>query len=814
MPALFSAHPTGNSATGTLVLINLDGDQVSSAGTDAVWLDTGNVATVTDDIALLSLEIGLADGVLDPGSIFGIDTRAGAFSLTDGLAEGSELSAGDVPIGRIMTTTDGIGALVMMLNSNATPALLSQLLHALTYKRADAAPHDPVAVVIKLTDVEDVSMTATVTVKSGDTPINRSAPVITHLDGDQVYSDGTEAVYLDAGSLDGHSLARVTDDGELARLEIGLKDGATDPKSVFGIDTTIGGFWLSNGLAEGSILLAGETGIGEIVSTTGGAGSLVIALNGDATPAVVSHLLQLLTYTRTDAANHDPVAVVVKLIDADNFSATATVTVKSGDTAPPPTAPVIAHLDGDKVYSAASDPVLLDAGSLAANTLATVTDDGPLSRLDIGLKGGAVDPKSLFGIATSDGFFHLTKGLAQGSALLAGETVIGEIVSTTGGTGSLSIALWDTATAAQVSHLLQTLTYKRADAALHDPVEVVITLTDADDLTATATVTVKSVAAPTALTLDGHMVMEGAQAATVVGTFVTIDPSATDTFTYALVDDAGGRFAIQGDKLVVKHGEWLDFEQSVAHDVRVRVTDSEGSSLEKAFRIDVADAPNESIQGSDGADTLYGGGSADTLSGGSGGDHLHGGAGGDWIGGGAGDDDLWGDDGTDVLSGEDGDDDLDGGAGNDSLSGDAGADTLEGGDGNDVLQGGAGNDRLSGGRGTDVLTGGTGRDVFLFDTKPASHADRITDFHVKEDAVWLDNAVFRTLGKGSPDKPVKLNKKFFSLDRAKDNNDHVIYFKATGVLSYDVDGSGKAKAVDIAVLSKNLKLVWSDIFVI
>ncbi len=52
-------------------------------------------------------------------------------------------------------------------------------------------------------------------------------------------------------------------------------------------------------------------------------------------------------------------------------------------------------------------------------------------------------------------------------------------------------------------------------------------------------------------------------------------------------------------------------------------------------------------------------------------------------------------------------------AGPDSLDGAGGGDSLAGGDGNDTLVGGAGNDTLDGGVGTDRLIGGTGDDLYI-----------------------------------------------------------------------------------------------------
>ncbi|MGO4573410.1 cadherin domain-containing protein, partial [Microvirga sp. 2TAF3] len=91
-------------------------------------------------------------------------------------------------------------------------------------------------------------------------------------------------------------------------------------------------------------------------------------------------------------------------------------------------------------------------------------------------------------------------------------------------------------------------------------------------------------------------------------------------------------------------------------------------------------------------------------------------------------------------------------------------DVFKGGKGNDRLGGGAGNDKLWGGLGNDVLTGGAGKDIFVFGTKPnkKSNFDKIADFSVKDDTLWLDNAVFKKLGKGTELKPGKLNKGFFT----------------------------------------------------
>jgi Ca2+-binding RTX toxin-like protein len=128
-----------------------------------------------------------------------------------------------------------------------------------------------------------------------------------------------------------------------------------------------------------------------------------------------------------------------------------------------------------------------------------------------------------------------------------------------------------------------------------------------------------------------------------------------------------------------------------------------------------------------------------------------------------------------------------------------------------------GNDTLYGGAGKDVLEGGTGKDVFVFDTKlnKKTNLDKITKFSAKDDTIWLDNAVFKGLGKGSLTKPVKLKAKgFFEGSAAHDADDRIIYNKSTGSLSYDSDGTGNKAAVQFANVGKNLKVTAADFFVV
>ena len=157
------------------------------------------------------------------------------------------------------------------------------------------------------------------------------------------------------------------------------------------------------------------------------------------------------------------------------------------------------------------------------------------------------------------------------------------------------------------------------------------------------------------------------------------------------------------------------------------------------------------------------------------------------------------------------------GKGHIKLTGNALHNSIIGNAGNNVLNGGLGNDKLRGGLGKDVLTGGKGKDVFVFDTKPnkTTNLDKITDFNVKDDSIWLENKVFTKIGKGTELKPGKLNKAFFTVGpAARDANDYLVYNKKTGKLYYDADGSGAKIAIEIATVKSGTALTAGDFFVV
>jgi hypothetical protein len=95
--------------------------------------------------------------------------------------------------------------------------------------------------------------------------------------------------------------------------------------------------------------------------------------------------------------------------------------------------------------------------------------------------------------------------------------------------------------------------------------------------------------APIALFMTAQAVDKGAAAGTLVGVASTFDQDANDTFTYALVDDAQGRFLIDpvtGAVTVAPHAE-LDPASASFHRIIVKATDSAGHSLTNGFTLTV-----------------------------------------------------------------------------------------------------------------------------------------------------------------------------------------------------------------------------------
>jgi hypothetical protein len=106
--------------------------------------------------------------------------------------------------------------------------------------------------------------------------------------------------------------------------------------------------------------------------------------------------------------------------------------------------------------------------------------------------------------------------------------------------------------------------------------------------------------APVGAVLSGGSVAENAANGTAVGTVTATDPDPHAVLSWSLLDNAGGRFAINGASgaITVANGAALDYEAATSHQITVRVADQAGHVFDRAFTIAVGninEAPTGAI---------------------------------------------------------------------------------------------------------------------------------------------------------------------------------------------------------------------------
>lgn len=451
------------------------------------------------------------------------------------------------------------------------------------------------------------------------------APVVEELDGDHVLLSGHNPVILDAGLN-----VTITADAAITYLSVSIA-GQSDANNMLGVDTT-GSVSLSNGLAFDSVISVGGTAIGHF--TSDGASQLAVEFDASATPALIQQLVRALTYSHADGIIAASKQINIHLTDATSRETTVTVTVDpEGFVAQPP---VVAELDGDHVTLNGHAPVVLDAGVSAA-----ITSDDAISSLTVSV-GGPADAGNLLGVAVTDAV-ALSSGVEADSVISVDGTPIGHFTAVSG--SQLAIDFDATATVAQIGQLVRALTYSHVDGVIAAAKQISIKLADAGDSETTVTVNVDPAvivdpepenAAPTRIDASASTVAELSAGGTPVAILKAIDANADDTFTYRLLDDAGGRFVLNGTSLLVADGFKFDYEQALSHTIKVRVTDKGGLSHDQLLSISVSDVAVETTAGSGGDDVFVGGAKNDSLGGGLGNDKLAGGMGRDILTGGKG----------------------------------------------------------------------------------------------------------------------------------------------------------------------------------
>ncbi|MCZ8222733.1 MAG: hypothetical protein O9324_01905, partial [Microcystis sp. LE19-84.1B] len=99
--------------------------------------------------------------------------------------------------------------------------------------------------------------------------------------------------------------------------------------------------------------------------------------------------------------------------------------------------------------------------------------------------------------------------------------------------------------------------------------------------------------APWNITLDNSTVPENSANNTVIGLLSASDNNTNDTHTFTLINNAGGRFAIVNNQLVVADGSLLDYETNTQHTIRVKATDNTGLSYERNLTISISNVTDD-----------------------------------------------------------------------------------------------------------------------------------------------------------------------------------------------------------------------------
>ena len=110
-----------------------------------------------------------------------------------------------------------------------------------------------------------------------------------------------------------------------------------------------------------------------------------------------------------------------------------------------------------------------------------------------------------------------------------------------------------------------------------------------------------------------------------------------------------------------------------------------------------------------------------------------------------------------------------------------------------------------------MLTGNAGADTFAFIAAPnaANNVDKITDFTSGTDTIALSRSAFGALPAGDLSAAA-----FVQAVAAVTADQHVIYNQATGIMSYDADGSGNGAAIAVVELKPGQVLSAQDIKVV
>lgn len=567
-------------------------------------------------------------------------------SATDGLKRGSVISVDGVAIGEIRTNADQ-WAFKIDFNDAITPERMQTLMRALTYTIDDPEAMYVYSLInVTLYDTKGYMTDFNIGVDTLRTP---EMPFIGFGENHLVGKDGDDVFYIyhrpniapdfglpneinggagndtlmvigkqdfESSGIDLTLFSDITSmetiqgssdsDGFTLRADqlqsFQVYDGGDGDDSLFITGSTIGfsGFEFRNFeliavLDSNAVITFDNVGYAKIAHAMGGQNQTLVLTHGILTAA-------------ERAALHD-----------QGFD---TVVTQEDNVTTSVSAPQILNVNGNIAELKEGGAVHLDTGSNAT----IINASSHLLSLDI---NGNYTNSDGFGIDPSSRI-HIVTEFEKDAKVFFDDVQIG-IAKIFEHSGFDHFEFNDNATPERVQELIRSITFSHIGGPLDGTRYLTFLLRDQGNRQTEVGVYINPYVshAPSTIVLSNNKVKEAPAGGTVVGILATADINVGDTFTYRLIDDAGGRFSIgdDGRSIVVARPTKLDYERAKSHTIKVEVTDSDNLTCVKTFTIAVKDVLNEYVRGDKTNEVIFGGRGNDTLNGSGGSDILKGGRG-------------------------------------------------------------------------------------------------------------------------------------------------------------------------------------------
>ncbi|MCX7396244.1 MAG: cadherin domain-containing protein, partial [Planctomycetales bacterium] len=338
-----------------------------------------------------------------------------------------------------------------------------------------------------------------------------------------------------------------------------VRNGGSNSQDLFSATGTLGT------LTPGGNLTVGGTTIGTVTTNSGG--TLTLTFNSSATNALVNSAMQQIAYA--NASEAPPANVQIDWTFSDGNSG-----AQGTGGALTATGNVIVNITAvnDAPVGVNDTATATEAGG-TDNGTAGVNPTGNVLTNDTDADAG--DTQTVAGVAAG------TVGTATGNV---GTSVIGAYGSISiAANGAYTYTVDNNNAAVQAlrttaNTLTDTFTYTMQDAAgLTGTTQITVTIEGSND-------------APH--DLAGTLtIAENAANGSTAGTITRSDLDAGDGATYSLIDNAGGRFAINNSTGVVTVADstLLNYEAVTSHNITVRVTDTAGATFDKVMTVTLTD---------------------------------------------------------------------------------------------------------------------------------------------------------------------------------------------------------------------------------